>query len=201
MYVSLGTLRVAAMSMPLGCHQSMTRVIPILFVLGFLWAPFALFLALSFFDGDQWNGGHILSLAAIAGFWVWFGWGWHCLTGRFPLVSARTFWSISLIVHLVWLGIFTWDGLELNSGIVTWIVPNVIVALVGLLPNSRDKGWKHKVGSVAAYGLPLAWAVLMAVEYAENIQSHLGAAHYWPLVIVVIALLMMVWCVPRQCDE
>jgi hypothetical protein len=75
------------------------------------------------------------------------------------------------------------------------------VAFIGLLPESAGNGWKHKVASLFVYGMPLAWVVVAVVAYAEDIQSHLGLAHDWPLVIVVIALLVTVWCVPRQSNE
>jgi hypothetical protein len=180
----------------------MTKVIPILFVLGFIWAAL-LSLGLGFLflrvtiSHYQWRPNLWLSLLVLSGFCVWFGWGWHCLTGRFPFVSARTFWSISLIVHLVWL-VGLWDLVLLNS---IWTVPNVIVAFVGLLPESGGNGWKHKVDVLATYGIPLAWVVVAVVAYAEDIPSHLGAANYWPLVVVVIALLVTAWCVPRRSNE
>ncbi len=84
-----------------------------------------------------------LSAAAlsIAGYFVWFGWGFYWKNNRFPWVTVSQFWSISLAVHILWLFAFPfllemsyaefWDsGMGYFLG---WIAANILIAAVFLV--------------------------------------------------------------------
>jgi hypothetical protein len=182
----------------------MNRVIPVLFVLGSIWAMFLWLPVLALFADDNSNQYLSFQLAAVVGFWIWFGWGWHCLTGRFPLVSSRTFWTISLMTHLFWLGIVVSDPLiQLLSLSFLWIVTNIAVAFVGLLPESGGKGWKCRIINIAAYGMPIAVATVVVGASVVANQENLNGMNAFVFIVAVAALLLAAWREPREsrrCD-
>jgi hypothetical protein len=184
-----------------GRDDPMTRVIASLFILGFIWVPFAWVPVVYLFVDGPWNERHIMSLAVFVGYWVWFGWGWHCLTGRFPLVSTRQFWTISLATHLIWLAVILDDarlrGPQL-SFFSLWIMANVIVAFFGLLPESRSTGLPKKVVQATCYGLATftAFMALATAGHADNIPGMTA----FVLLMAAIALFVMARNEPHEAD-
>jgi hypothetical protein len=96
-------------------HRGKRALTGVLFFLGLPWALLAWFFIptpLGIFMPRYQYGAHdvIASLVASAGsgtgYFVWFGWGWFTLKGRFPLLRWRSFWLLSLFQHCAWLVIF-----------------------------------------------------------------------------------------------
>lgn len=129
----------------------MKAVAAILFILGCGWALLAwmvVLLPVGILMPEYRYQSHgiafslIGSLLALLGYWIWFGWGFRWRKGRYPLVSDRQFWMISLTAHLLWAMAIPFgyqetiaefwrhgDMLPFRS----WIVLNIGVAVVGLL--------------------------------------------------------------------
>jgi hypothetical protein len=180
----------------------MNRIIPVLFVLGSIWAMILWIPVLALFADDHLNQYPSFSLAALVGFWIWLGWGWHCLTGQFPLVSPRTFWTISLATHLVWLAILWNDPvIEPLSLSFLWIVTNIIVAFVELLPESAGKGWKYRLIGIATYGMPIAIATVVVGASVVANQKNLNGLNAFVLIVAVAALVLTAWRKPHQSRE
>jgi len=105
----------------------------ILFLLGCFWAALAWVLVIAPF-GLSSNFGRDLALCvnSLAGYFVWFGWGWFAFKGKLPCVDWKTFWLISLLQHLAWLALLPSVGpppLFWN----TWIFGNILIALYCIL--------------------------------------------------------------------
>jgi len=108
------------------------------------------------------------------------------------------------MTHLVWLGIIVSDPLiQLLSLSFLWIVTNIVVAFVGLLPESGGKGWKCRIISIAAYGMPIAvTAVVVAASVVANEENSNGM-NAFVFIVAVAALSFGAWHKPREsrrCD-
>jgi len=132
----------------------MKLAVAILFVLGIGWALLAwmvVLLPMGIVMPEYRYQSHdiafslIGSFLALIGYWIWFGWGVRWMTGRYPLVSARSFWTISLLNHALWAVAIPFgyeetitefwkhgDVLPFRS----WIVINVVVALAAIFTDS-----------------------------------------------------------------
>jgi hypothetical protein len=185
---------------PIGWSQTdMARVIPVLFILGAVWAPFAWAGVVYLFADGRWNGRHLLSLNALVGYGVWFGWGWHCLTGRFPLASVRQFWSISLATHLVWLAVILLDARSFGprvSYFALWIVANVIVAFLALLPASWSTRLPEGIVPASCYGL----AIFLALGAAWSV-NHIPGLSVFLIVVAAIAFFVLARRESQQADD
>ena len=77
----------------------------------------------------------------ISGYWVWFGWVRYSFTRRFPKVSVRTFWLISLVHHslcvLYLLSADVWGGGDDPWWIPVWIIANIFIAIYFIVRSSQ----------------------------------------------------------------
>lgn len=126
----------------------------LLAILGSPWALAGLsgwFLAIDSFRHVETGADLLHSVATVAllmsGYWIWFGWIRFSIKRRFPKVSVRTFWLISLVHHVLCLiyllPMDVWGGGDDPWWIPLWIIGNVMVALVFLLRSpatARDAG-------------------------------------------------------------
>ena len=84
-----------------------------------------------------------LVVLLLSGFWIWFGWLLYFFKQRFPLVSVRTFWLLSLIHHLIWLLLLipadVWGGGDDPWWIPVWAAVNVVLATVFVFRYPRNK--------------------------------------------------------------
>lgn len=88
------------------------------------------------------------SLTALSGYFVWLGWGYYSLKGRYLKMTKRKFWTLSLLQHSAWLlflpmfsDITVWafliDG-EYDL-IKLWIVANIVIAIVAIFWKTKDE--------------------------------------------------------------
>ena len=132
----------------------------VLFLFGCFWAFLALFLISTpigiFLPRYEYRAHDVIcSLIASAtsalGYFVWFGWFFFAVKGRFPLVQWRSFWLLSLLQHCAWLLVlpylreenivaFIWSTELLVPKI--WILGNVLLAFFCVLaqPGARLNG-------------------------------------------------------------
>jgi len=138
----------------------MKTLIAILFILGSGWAllawavllmPVGIFIPSYRYDDHAVSFSLIAFALALAGYWIWFGWGFRWKTGRYPLVSSQSFWILSVLVHWFWawaipygyektlMEFWTTGGaLPFRS----WIAINVIVGMVALFVDPTGKSRK-----------------------------------------------------------
>lgn len=134
----------------------MKPIVAILFLLGCGWAliawmvvllPTGIFIPVYDYQPHDIAFSLIGSFLAIIGYWIWFGWGFRCKTGRYPLVRSRTFWTISLVTHSLWAITIPFgyeetiaefwshgDTLPFRS----WIALNIVIAAVGIFFDSKS---------------------------------------------------------------
>lgn len=142
-----------------------------LFVVGCFWAFWAWLLILTpmgIFEPSKQYRAHdvICSLVASAtsavGYFVWFGWIFFALKGRFPLVQWRSFWLVSLLQHCAWLFVLPYMREEnLTDFIVSsemlfpkmWIFANVLIAVFCML---AQPGASPDAGSANAPPAPVS---------------------------------------------
>ena len=141
--------------------QEMKTIVAILFILGIGWALLAwmvVLLPIGFFMPEYRYQSHdvafsvVGSFLALTGYWIWFGWGYRWKTGRYPLVSSRSFWTISLLNHALWAVAIPFgyeetvaefwahgDTLPFRS----WIVVNITVAIIGLFSEGGNPKFRN----------------------------------------------------------
>lgn len=129
--------------------QNMKTIVAILFVLGCGWALLAwmvVLLPIGILMPEYRYQSHDIvfslqgSALSIVGYWIWFGWGFRWKTGRYPIVSAKLFWTIALLTHILWAVAIPFgynetitefwmqgDVLPFRS----WVGINIVVAIVG----------------------------------------------------------------------
>jgi len=134
----------------------MKPIVAILFVLGCVWALLAWMVVLMpigiLMPKYQYQSHDVAfsllgSILSLVGYWIWFGWGFRWKTGRYPLVSEKSFWAISFVTHIFWAVaipfgyeetiIEFWrqgDALPFRS----WIVINVVVATIGFFIETQN---------------------------------------------------------------
>ena len=75
-----------------------------------------------------------LAVLFLSGYWIWFGWLLYTFKQRFPWVSPRTFWIVSLVHHTVWLLLMipedVWGGGDDPWLVPAWLIANLVIATV-----------------------------------------------------------------------
>jgi hypothetical protein len=142
----------------------MKIIAAILFILGCGWALLAwmvVLLPLGIFIPDYRYQSHDVvfallgSFLGLVGYWLWFCWGFRWKTGRYPLVSARSFWAISLLIHILWALTIPFGYSEAVAEFWSrgdalpfrvWIPTNIVAAVVGLFvePRGLARGRIHE---------------------------------------------------------
>lgn len=140
-----------------GSSRKMKSVTIILFLLGCFWAlicwafvisPIGIFDPSYRFQTHDVFSSLLVSVLSIVGYYVWFGWGFYWKKNRFPWVTVSQFWTISLLVHVLWFLVFPFlleisyaELLDIGMGYyLGWIVINILVATVFLLTGMIAKG-------------------------------------------------------------
>ena len=130
--------------------QDMKTIVAILFILGCGWAflawmvvllPIGIIILEYSYQLHDIAFSLLGSALSLVGYWIWFGWGFRWKTGRYPVVSAKTFWTISLVTHILWALAIPFgyketitefwlhgDTLPFRS----WIGITIVVAIIGL---------------------------------------------------------------------
>ena len=87
------------------------------------------------------------AVLALVGYWIWIGWGMRWRTGRYPLVSGRRFWTISLLCHALWAVAIPFGyeksivGFWKHGDVLpfrSWIALNIVVASVAIFTDGEE---------------------------------------------------------------
>ena len=106
----------------------MKKLTGLLFFLGIFWVPFALGFLLTplgiLLPVYDYKLGDVVASAlvapvALAGFWIWFGWGSYFFRGRLPISSPNLFWSVSIAHHLLWIAVVPIFWMTIGSGAIS----------------------------------------------------------------------------------
>lgn len=140
--------------------RAMKGLTTVLFLFGCFWALWAFFLLLMplgiFQPKYQYRTNDVIfslvgSATSAVGYFVWFGWLFFALKGRFPLVQWRPFWLVSLLQHSAWFFILPYMRDESIAHFIgsseilpvkLWIFGNMLIASFCLLAQgaSPDAG-------------------------------------------------------------
>jgi len=71
-----------------------------------------------------------------AGFFVWWGWVFYSVKGRYPIVAHRTFWIVTLSQHIVTfvylIAMDLWSRPEAPLVFLIWVAANALIAAIVL---------------------------------------------------------------------
>ena len=78
------------------------------------------------------------SINSLIGYYVWIGWAYFYFRARFPFVSSKTFWSISVVNHISWYVVFGASNREYNWNYFSntdvptniWLLANIVIGVI-----------------------------------------------------------------------
>lgn len=93
-----------------------------------------------------------ISILMPSGYLVWWGWAFYSFKKRFPFVTQRIFWIVSLVHHILCVLFlipvyknYGW-GWEGPWWIPTWIIGNVVIAAIVLARHPWSEIHAEKAG-------------------------------------------------------
>lgn len=95
----------------------------------------------------------------VSGYSVWWGWIFYSIKMRFPFVTIRTFWYVSLLHHIACIFYLipmdVWGGGDDPWWVPLWTIGNVLIAAILLTRHPRnekqaEQGGEGGTGSLQA---------------------------------------------------